>query len=115
VVLNLFWIPAFGVMGAVWATLASFVALNAALYLLCPRDLRAMPDGRATAIAASLALLVWLVAHFSGMFGASTHLARLIVMVLLLTILYAAPALVLDAALRQSLQEWWYRRRGALP
>ena len=114
VVLNLFWIPAFGVMGAVWATLASFVVLNAVLYVLCPRDLRALPDGRATVIAAVLALVVWIVAYFSDMFGAHSHLGRLVVMVLLLVVLYVGPALALDTALRRSLQEWWYRRRGAL-
>lgn len=114
VLLNLFWIPAFGVMGAVWATLVSFSVLNLARYLLCPRDLRALPDGRGTLIAVALAVLVWLVAHFSGMFGFRSHLERLIVMAALLLALYAAPALALDVVLRNAIRDWWRHRRGTL-
>ncbi len=49
VVLNLFWIPRFGVMGAVYATFVSFMALHVVKYLFCPRELRALPGLRETA------------------------------------------------------------------
>ena len=114
VILNLFWIPEFGVMGAVWATLVSFVLLDVARFVLCPRELRALPNGRATITAITLAVLVWLIAHFSGMFGVHSHLDRLIVMAALLLVLYAAPALALDAVLRNAIRDWWRHRRGAL-
>ncbi len=114
VLLNLFWIPAYGVMGAVWATLVSFVLFNVLRYVLCPRDLRALPDRRATVTAVTLAVLVWLVAHFSGMFGVHSPLARLVVAAVLLAALFAGPALLLDASLRQALRNWWLHRRGTL-
>lgn len=114
VILNLFWIPAYGVMGAVWATLVSFMVLNLARYIMCPRNLRALPDARATCIAVLLACVVWAIAHFSGLFGASSRLPRLLVTAGLLLVFYAGPALLLDAPLRRSIREWWERRRGAL-
>ena len=110
VILNLFWIPAYGVMGAVWATLVSFVVFNAVRFVLCPRELRALPDRRATVTAVALATLVWLVAYLSGMFGAHSHLMRLVVMAALLVVLYVVPALILDAALRKYAQDWLRRR-----
>jgi len=113
VILNLFWIPAYGVMGAVWATLVSFLVLNVARYVLCPRDLRALPDARATGLAVLLACIVVGIAHASGLFGASSHLVRLLLMTGLLLVFYAGPALLLDAPLRRSMQEWWEHRRGA--
>ncbi len=114
VLLNLLWIPTLGVMGAVWATLVSFVVLNVARYLLCPRDLRALPNGRATITAVALAALVWLIAHFTGMFRVHSHLGRLAAMAALLAVFYAGPALVLDANLRNAIRSWWLHRRGAL-
>ena len=114
VLLNLFWIPAYGVMGAVWATLISFLVFNVVRYVQCPRDLRALPDRRATATATALAGVVWLVAYLSGMFGFQSPLERLFVAAALLTFLYGGPALLLDATLRKALLSWWLHRRGTL-
>ncbi len=57
VILNLFWIPRFGVMGAVYATFVSFMALLIAKYRFCPRELRALPGWRETLTAIALGLL----------------------------------------------------------
>lgn len=111
IALNLVWIPLFGVMGAVYATFASSIGLNIAGYLLCPRDLRALPDARAIFIACALGLLVWMVAHLTGLFGLTSHLSRIVVMFGLVLALFGLPALALDRKLRDALLDYWRKRR----
>ncbi|MEP6907563.1 MAG: oligosaccharide flippase family protein, partial [Pseudoxanthomonas sp.] len=45
--LNFWLIPTIGMMGAVYATAASYALLGVSIYALCPRDLRRFPDPRA--------------------------------------------------------------------
>jgi len=106
VLLNLVWIPAYGVMGAVYATFASFILLTVLHYVTCPRELRVWPDRNATLIACVLGLLVWLVADVSGLFGLTSHFERLLAMGVLMMGLYIAPALALDRPLREAVQTW---------
>jgi O-antigen/teichoic acid export membrane protein len=112
VVLNLFWIPAYGVMGAVYATFASFALLTVLHYITCPRNLRVWPDRNATLIACALGLLVWGIANVTGLFGLTSHFARLLAMGSLMLVLYVVPALALDRPLRESLQGWLHNRLG---
>jgi O-antigen/teichoic acid export membrane protein len=113
-ILNFILIPHFGVMGAVYATLGSAIVLGIGHGLACPRDLRALPAGRATVTALGLGLLVLLVAWSCHLFGTTSHLARLVVMALLLLVLFAGPALALDRTLRSIVLEQWQRWRRRL-
>jgi O-antigen/teichoic acid export membrane protein len=110
IVLNLFWIPAYGVMGAVYATFASFILLTVLHYFTCPRELRVWPDRNGSLIACLLGLLVWGVANVTGLFGLTTHFERLLAMGTLMLVLYVAPALALDRPLRESVQTWLHNR-----
>lgn len=112
ILLNFFWIPAYGVMGAVYATLASFVLLTVLHYITCPRNLRVWPDRNGSLIACLLGLLVWVVADVTGLFGLTSHFERLLAMGTLMLVLYVAPALVLDRPLREALQTWLHDRFG---
>lgn len=62
--LNWWWIPAFGVMGAAYATLVSSIASSTASCLLVDRSLRQFPDRRT--------VLTMLVAAVAGIAGAWT-------------------------------------------
>jgi len=106
VLLNLVWIPAYGVMGAVYATFASFILLTVLHYITCPRELRLWPDRNATLIACTLGLLVWLVANATDLFGLTSHFERLLAMGTLMLVLFVAPALALDRPLRETVQNW---------
>lgn len=114
-ILNLALIPRFGVMGAVYATLGSAAVLGIGHALACPRDLLAFPAGRATATALGLGSLALLVAWYTHLLGTTSHIARLLVMTLLLLLMFVGPALVLDRMLREILFEQWqrWRRRSA--
>lgn len=111
-ILNVFLIPRFGVMGAVYATLGSAVALAIGSWIACPRDLLAFPAVRATVIAVGLGMLVLGVAWSTGLFGLTSHLARLLAMGVLIVALFVVPALVLDRALRAAFLGQWRRWRG---
>jgi len=110
VLLNLFWIPAYGVMGAVYATFASFILLTVLHYITCPRNLRVWPDRNGSLIACALGLLVWGITNVTGLFGLTSHLERLLAMGTLMIVLYGVPALALDRPLRESLQTWLHNR-----
>jgi len=108
--LNLVWIPRFGVMGAVYATAAAFVALNVGRYLTCPRELRALPDAKATVTALVLGGLSVLVAHYSALAGVESHALRFALMVLLMLFVFVLPAFLIDRPLRESAMRYLFGR-----
>jgi len=112
IVLNFFWIPIYGYMGAVYATAGCLIGLNCAQFLFCPRELRALPSMRSTLLACALAALVWAIAHFTGLFGLTGHLFRLIAMGFLTLFGFVLPALALDRPLREILYGYWKKRRA---
>jgi O-antigen/teichoic acid export membrane protein len=112
IVLNAFLIPRFGMMGAVYATLGGAAAFGFGNWIVCPRDLLALPSLSTTALALGLGALVWWVARSTDLFGFASHHGRLAAMVLLELVLFAAPAVLLDRALRSALLEQWQRWRG---
>ncbi|WHZ20177.1 MAG: hypothetical protein OJF55_002326 [Rhodanobacteraceae bacterium] len=112
VVLNLVLIPRFGVMGAVYATFASYLALNLVRWFVAPRELLAWPGLRPTLVACVLGLVVWLAVHYSGMFGVASHLGRLVIAAVLMMALYVLPALALDRFLREMLVGYWNKQRA---
>ncbi|MEP6938746.1 MAG: oligosaccharide flippase family protein [Rudaea sp.] len=111
VALNLLWIPQFGLMGAVYATFLSYLALGISRYFFCPPELRALPSLYPTCMATALAALAYGTAMYTNLLGASSHLGRLGVMVAMTIVLLVLPALALDAKLRGSLKK--YLRRNA--
>ena len=102
IALNLVWIPRYGVMGAVYATAAGFLALNVARYVTCPRSLRALPDLQATLIAVACGALAYAIADYTQFAGVHSHLGRFAVMLAIMLVAYALPAFVLDRRLRNA-------------
>lgn len=111
IILNYFWIPAHGYMGAVYATAVALIGYNCMQFVFCPRDLRAIPGTRALVTAVSLGAVVWLVAHFTGLFGLTAHLPRLIAMAVLVLAGFVVPALSTDRSLREGIRLYWKNRR----
>jgi len=111
VALNLVFIPRFGVMGAVYSTLASFIALNVARYITCPRSLRALPDLQASTISVALGVVSVVVAHYSILASVQSHALRLVGMMLLMIVTFVAPAFLLDRTLREAALRYWQQRR----
>ncbi len=106
IVLNLFTIPAYGLMGAVYATAIAYGAMGVASCLLCPRELLRFPDARTflTAVCAAAAFLfaVW----GTGLFGYTTPWPRLFIAGGLWLLLYLLPVLAVDGRLRHLLANW---------
>lgn len=103
---NLVLIPPFGYMGAVWATVISYVALCGLRYLWCPRELLRFPKPRTLGNALGCAVLLLVVVKGSDLFGAEGPWLRLIVAGGLFLLLYALPVWLLDSRLRQTLMTW---------
>lgn len=106
VLLNLWLIPRHGYMGATWATVVSFAALGASLYLFCPADLRHLPDGRALAVALGAAAAFVLAVEGTDLFGLASPWARLFAAGGLWLLLFVLPVLALDGRLRHLLRHW---------
>ena len=111
VLLNLWLIPRYGVMGAVYATIGSAIVAAVGQWLTCPRDLRALPAARPGLFAVALAVLVVVIAWSTSLFGVVAHAARIAAMGGLWLVLFAVPALALDRTLREVLLEQWRRWR----
>jgi len=111
--LNLWLIPAYGIMGSVYATVAAYAVLGLAITAMCPRDLRRLPDARAMAIALGGAAMFLAAAEVSDLFGLASPWARLFVAGGFWLLLYVLPALALDGRLRALLLH--RGRTGAAP
>lgn len=110
IVLNLWLIPKLGVMGAVWATVISTVALGGTQWMLCPRGLVRAPDRRAFALACLLAIPLLLIIKGANLFGLESVWLRLIVSGLLFLVLYALPVWLFDPRLSNALRQWRLER-----
>jgi len=69
ILLNLWWVPSLGLMGAVYATTVCYAFLGLSGWWLCPRELRAWPDLRAVVTAVLGAGLFWVALRTSGISG----------------------------------------------
>src|SRR3546814_16501432 len=78
IILNLWLIPAMGVMGAVWATVISTIAIGSAQWALCPRGLVRAPARRALALALLCAVPLLLIIKGANLFGLESVGLRLI-------------------------------------
>lgn len=112
IVLNLLLIPAVGMMGAVYATVASYLFLGLGVCLFCPRELLQFPDRRALLTAGGAALLFLAVLQSSGLFGLDSAWPRLFAAGGLWLLAYVLPVLLLDPRLRQLLLQWKRSRQS---
>jgi O-antigen/teichoic acid export membrane protein len=114
VVLNLFFIPAIGMMGAVYATAISYGFLALAVCLACPRELLRLPDRRSLLTAGFAAALFLVALESSGLSGLHSEWTRLFASGGLWLLAYVVPVLLLDTRLRELLLDW-RRTKRALP
>jgi O-antigen/teichoic acid export membrane protein len=101
--LNVPLILAFGVMGAVAATVASYVLLAALQWRWCPPELRYLPPRRALLLATAFPLACWALLRGTEWFGFERPLPRLGAAAVVV-LLPAALLLLRDAALRARLR-----------
>ncbi len=112
VALNLVFIPAYGLMGAVYSTAISYGLLGVAVCVLCPRDLLRLPDRRALATAGGAAALFLLVTQATDVFGITAVWPRLFATGGLWLLLYLLPVFALDGRLRRIALAWRSRNEG---
>ena len=110
--LNLFLIPAQGMMGAVYSTAVSYAFLGVATCLLCPRELRQFPPARTLLVAFGAAALFLVVLGVVDLSRLHSPWLRLFAAGALWVICFVVPALALDGALRRMLIDWKDSRRG---
>lgn len=101
--INLWLIPLYGIMGAVYATAVSYGFLGVAICVMCPRELLRFPDAR-TLLTAGAAGAAFVIAVYStALFGLVAPWSRLFVAGGLWLLLYVLPVLLLDGRLRRML------------
>lgn len=110
---NFLWIPRYGVMGAVYATMVSSALLAIAHCLFVPRELRQLPDLRTTFNAALVAAACVGAVTLSGLHGLAAGWPRLLVGSSLLGLAYVALVLLLDSRLRELLRVTLRQRFGS--
>lgn len=110
--LNVPLILAFGVLGAVAATVASYAVLAALQWRQCPRELRYLPPRRAMLLAMAFPLVCWALLQATQWFGAGHPVLRLTVAALVV-LLPAGLWLLRDAALRARVRELFARGAAA--
>jgi O-antigen/teichoic acid export membrane protein len=106
VALNLLWIPAFGVMGSVYATAVSSFALAFGHCAWVPRELLQLPDPRTVLIAGGAGLACVGLAWGSGLFGLHPGWPRLLAGGSAAAIGYALLVLALDPRARSLVRNW---------
>ncbi len=99
IALNFLLIPLHGVMGAVYATVVSFVLLSVSRCLLCPRDLLQLPDLKSVLISGVAAVAFVICLQGSDLFGLVAPWARVVAAGVLWILLYLLPVLVFDQRL----------------
>lgn len=110
--LNLWAIPLWGMMGAVYTTVLSYAVLGAGTYLLCPAELRRLPDMRTMLLAVAAAAAFVLVVEGSDLLGLQSPWARLFLAGGLWLLLYVLPVLAFDRRLRDLLTPFLHRGRA---
>lgn len=106
IALNLVWIPAYGVMGAVWATVISYLVLGLTLCLRCPRGLLRFPQARPLALAITCAGVLLAFIRGGNLFGVESIWLRVLIAGSLFVAIYALPIWLLDSKLRTVLLNW---------
>ena len=100
VVLNFVMIPWLGIMGAVYATLISYVVMGSAQIACCPRDHLPTPAWGDLARPTALAALMAATALGTGMLGTHKPVARLAAAAAIFATTFVLPMLTLDREIR---------------
>lgn len=108
---NLLWIPAYGVMGAVYATVLSSATLSVAHCIVVQRSLLQLPRLRTVVTALGAAGVAALISFGGDRIGLAPGWPRLLAIGPAMAVVYAVLVLVLDSGLR-SLLMGWRRDRG---
>lgn len=108
--LNLLWIPKYGYMGAVYATVISYLAFGVSRCLVCPRGLLQLPDRRSLLVALGAAGLFLVVIDVCGLAGLESHWMRAALAGALWLLCYVLPVWALDQRLRRLVFERWPRK-----
>ena len=112
-VLNMLWIPAYGVMGAVYATAVSSAVYAIATCAWVPRDLLKLPELRVVATAGLLAVSVIVAIPAFNLFDLSPGWPRLLIGGGSVGTGYALAVLLLDARIRDMLRDLlvsWHKK-----
>ena len=104
-VLNILWIPTYGVMGAVYATAVSSGAYAIATCAWVPRDLLKLPEVRVVATAGLLAAAIIVAIPAFNLFALAPGWPRLIIGGGSVGLVYAGAVLLLDARPRDMLRD----------
>jgi O-antigen/teichoic acid export membrane protein len=109
-VLNILWIPAYGVMGAVYATAVSSAAYAIATCAWVPRELLKLPELRVVATAGAIAVACIVAVSSGDLFGLAPGWPRLMIGGGAMGAVYALAALLVDSRLRGILLSWRTKR-----
>ena len=109
-VLNILWIPAYGVMGAVYATAVSSAAYAIATCAWVPRELLKLPELRVVATAGAIAVACIAAVSSGDLFGLAPGWPRLMIGGGAMGAVYALAALLVDSRLRGILLSWRTKR-----
>lgn len=101
VVLNLLWIPAYGYMGSVYATVVSYAALGLGRCIACPRGLFQSPDAKTVLLAGGASGLFLLLVQFSDVAEGRSALVRALHAGGLWLLCYVIPVVLADRRVRQ--------------
>lgn len=104
IALNFVLIPRLGIMGAVYATLACYVAMGTAMVACCPRDHRPTPRGGDLLKPLALAALMAGAAWGTGLLGAQTPAGRLAAMAGIFVVTFVMPMIALEREVREKLK-----------
>ena len=97
--LNFLLIPRMGLMGAAWATVASYLVLGVARCMACPRGLLVRPDTRALLVAGGCAVLLLGAVNGSDLYGIQSPWGRVALAGAMFIALYVLPVWLLDPRL----------------
>lgn len=106
IALNLLWIPVYGVMGSVYATVVSYVLHSIGHCVLCPRVLLQFPDAKVVLVAGAAVILFIAAQESTQLSGLSAPWARLLAAGALWLACYVLPVLLLDRRLRRLVWNW---------
>lgn len=102
ILLNLVWIPRFGVMGSVYATVASYLMLATSRCVFCPRELLQFPERRRLLVALAAAAMFIAAAGFARDLLGDAPLRQVIAGGVAWGLFYLLPVLALDRKLREA-------------
>lgn len=107
IALNVLWIPTYGVMGSVYASIGSYVLLHVGHCMVCSRELVQFPDAKTLLMAGASAAMFLMAVETTGLFGMMSPWAKVMVAGGLWSLFYFLPVMALDSRLRRLVFGRW--------